>query len=52
MHEEGLQSRRRWTKLVKDLILQAHLTAFYLCGYGNNSLELQVQSQLPLNNFH
>jgi hypothetical protein len=36
--------------LVKDVILQAHLTTFYLCGYENHSLVLQAQSQLSLKN--
>jgi hypothetical protein len=33
---------------MKVAVLQAHLTPLYCCGYENHTLELQVQSQLPL----
>jgi hypothetical protein len=37
-----------WTRVMKDVVLQAHLTPLYCCGYGNHTLALQVLSQLPL----
>jgi hypothetical protein len=30
------------------VVLEAHITPFYCCGYGNHTLALQVLSWLPL----
>jgi hypothetical protein len=34
--------------VMEDVVLQAHLTPLYYCGYGNHTLALQVLSHLPL----
>jgi hypothetical protein len=48
MHGEGLQLGEGQTRVMKDVVLQAHLTPLYCCGYGNHTLALQALSQLPL----